>query len=324
MKKILAMILAMLLALSMIAALAVDDVSTITVTKNFTATDGGVTPADTFTLSAITKITDDAVAGESGAPYPPDMPTFVSSTLTFAEGQASQTATINLPEYTRVGVYTYKFNEVVPDTKTSGVTYFGQEMHLVVTVVEDVDNGQVRVAAVHCEASDEDEKTDEFENTYASGTLEISKTVTGNMGDKTKYFEVTVTFAPAEGETIKSTITYTGGQYTQGTVSNNKATIQIKDGDHVTFSNIPKGATWTVEEADYTGDEEGNGYEAPVYSQKEGTMSAGGEQACEIKNNKERTPDTGITLETLPYVLVLGIALVGVALMIIRRRRNED
>ena len=249
-----------------------EDVATVTITKNYKAANGGVSPAETFSFSKLTCTSvSDAAEGVTASNAP--VPTIGS--ITYAEGAATADgtgtgeakATITLPAYTSVGIYTYTFSEVVPETKTAGVTYNEDTFTLVVTVVEQA--GKVRVAAVHCEANPKagtygtDPKTDKFDNSYESGTLAVSKTVTGNLGDKSKYFDVTVTFTPAEGETINSTITYTGGKYAEAqTVSGSTATIQVKDGDTVTFANVPEGVTWKVEEADYTGE----GYDAATYS----------------------------------------------------------
>ena len=56
-----------------------------------------------------------------------------------------------------------------------------------VTVLQG-ENGRLRVAAVHTEAEDGD-KADKFPNEYSAGSLAIAKVVTGNMGDKEKYFK---------------------------------------------------------------------------------------------------------------------------------------
>ncbi len=309
------------------AATSYDDATTITITKKYTAVNGGVSPEETFSFSDFTTVD---IKENKDATWPEALPTITS--ITYAEGAATAdgtgtgtaTATITLPEYTAVGIYTYSFSEVTPTTKTAGVTYKGTTLYLVVTVIEQ--NGKVRVAAVHCEGSRDagtygvDPKTDVFENKYESGTLAVSKEVTGKLGDKSKYFDVTVTFAAASGETINSTIKYTGGKYAEAvTVTNNTATIQVKDGDTVTFSNIPEGVTWTVAEADYKDD----GY-TTTYDKATDTISAGDEDTCKITNDKDVTPDTGITLDNLPYILIGAVVLAALVVMILRRRRSVE
>ena len=350
MKKILAMILAMLLVMSMTTAFAAEgdeggeggtttytDVSTVTITKTYKAVNSGVSPEETFSFSEFTKVpySETQEVGENpAASFPSTMPSI--SSITYNEGDATsdgkdtgtKTATITLPSYSAVGVYTYSFYEVTPETKTAGVTYKPETelLYLVVTVVEE--NGKKRIAAVHCEGSHEanaSSKTDTFVNTYESGTLAVDKKVTGNLGDKSKYFKVTVEFTAASGETINSTITYSGGKYgeTETAITNNKAEIEIKNGDTVTFTNVPEGVTWKVTEDDYTAAANG-GYDAATYSKQTDTMTAGGKATCTITNNKEITPDTGVILQYAPYIAILAVVLAGAIMMIIRRRRNNE
>ena len=334
MKKLIALLLTMTMVLGMGATvMAADettehqDVSSITITKTYKAPNGGRSPAETFGFSALTceSVTDAAEdVTKDNAPIP------TIGTVAFTEGEATaagteKTATITLPTYTSVGIYTYKFNEAIPTTKTAGVTYHEEDLYLVVTVIEQ--NGKVRVAAVHCEGShnkgtkDVAPKTDKFENLYESGTLAITKEVTGNLGDQSKYFDVTVTFTAASGEAINSTITYTGGQYEQAvTVENNTATIQVKHGDTVTFANVPEGVTWTVAETDYTGD----GYNAATYSKETDTIAAGDADTCTITNKKEQTIDTGINMDSLPYFVIIGIVAAVAVVFFMKRRASVE
>ena len=342
MKKILAMILAMLLVMSMTAAFAAEDQETVNIKKTYKAVNGGVSPAETFSFSSFTQV---SIAENDAATWPETLPTITD--ISYSEGDATsdgtgngtKTATITLPTYTAVGVYTYSFNEVTPTTKTAGVTYNSDTLYLVVTVVQDGDN-KPRVAAVHCEGEispsyeEGSTKTDEFENTYESGTLAVSKTVTGNLGDKSKYFDVTVTFTAADGEAIKSTIKYSGGKYTtEQTVSGNTVTIQVKDSDTVTFTNVPEGVSYTVVEADYTKKADNTeDYDAAVYANSDntttttgsGSIDAGDADTVGITNNKDITIDTGVILQYAPYIAILAVVLAGAILLIIRRRRNNE
>ena len=332
MKKLLAAFLTLALIMGMsLTAMADDpayeDASTAEIKKVYVAANEGVSPAETFSFTDLTCISVTDAAEDVTADNAP-VPTIGS--VAFAEGDATadgaeKTATITLPKYTSVGVYTYQFNEVIPTSKTAGVTYNETDLFLVVTVIEQ--GGKVRVAAVHCEGSSEpgeygvEPKTDEFENTYESGTLAVTKTVTGNLGDKSKYFDVTVTFEAAEGEAINSTITYSGGQYDSDvTVADNTATIQVKDGDTVTFSNVPEGVTWTVSEADYTGE----GYDEAVISVASGTMGAGDAATSEITNNKEAEIDTGINMDSLPYIVIIAVVAVAALVFFMKRRGSVE
>lgn len=335
MKKILALALALMLCLCSVAFAddaTYTDMSTVTITKKYTATNNGVSPAETFSFSALTctGVVDGGVLADGTVITKDNAPVPTIGSITYAEGEATadgtgtgtKTATITLPSYDVVGVYTYSFNEITPDTETAGVTYNDDTLYLVVTVIEQ--NGKVRVASVHTEGSTtakngEAGKTDSFDNSYESGTLAVTKNVTGNMGDKDKYFDVTVTFAAAEGEVINSTIKYSGGKYdSEVTVTNNTATIQVKHGDTVTFTNVPEGVTWTVVEADYRGE----GYDEAAYTKSSDSIAAGDADACTITNNKGVAVDTGIALDNAPYMIVLALVVVAGVMMMKKRSYN--
>lgn len=334
MKKFLSMLLAVVLVLSLGTVAFADgetktytDQSTVTLTKTYTLVGEGISPEETFSFSALkcTSVTD-AAAGVTTANAP--VPTI--NTVTFAEGAAGnsttgvQTATITLPTYTSVGVYTYTFTET--DNKIAGVTYRSDAIKLVVTVIEQ--DGKVRVAGVHTEA-DGATKSGSFDNTYSAGSLDVTKTVTGLLGDKTKEFKVTVTFTAPEGKTVKSDVKYTDGS-TESTLAwvNGKATAEItlKHGETVTFTNIPYEVTYTVVEDDYTGD----GYDAAKYAYADGTTGKtvqeidSAKETATITNNKGADPDTGITLDSMPYVVMLVVVCAGLFVVLAKKRAARE
>lgn len=79
--------------------------------------------------------------------------------------------TIELPTYEKVGVYEYTLHEV--NRNNAGVTYYENNIKLVVTVIQG-ENGKLRIAAVHTEAAN-GEKSDTFENTYSANSLPVKK-----------------------------------------------------------------------------------------------------------------------------------------------------
>ena len=47
------------------------------------------------------------------------------------------------------------------------------------------------------------------------------------------------------------------------------------------------------------------------------------EDTASFVNHKEQTPDTGVSIASMPYVMILAVAMMGAAMMIIRRRKEE-
>lgn len=326
MKKILSIMFAIILALSMgTVALAdegkYDDMSTVTITKDYILTNPGtISPAETFTFSVENDSVTDAAEGVTKE----NMPTPTIGSISYESGAAGSEnkkgfATIELPKYTSVGIYTYLFQE--NDGKTAGVTYYDQKIKLVVTVLQD-ENGLIRVAAVHTE-TEGGAKADTFPNEYSAGSLKIAKKVTGNLGDRAKYFKVTVTLN-GDGEKIyEKSYEVTGGSYAQNpkTIEIEKPTdFYLKHDDTITIENLPYGVTYTVAEADYKTE----GYDAEIVFEDPDKMMNNASETVTITNNKNQDIDTGILLDNVPYVLLLACVFGGMSVFFAKRRGSRE
>lgn len=285
-----------------------------TINKEYNVT--GTAPAETFTFSVTNSKVVDGDAETA--------PAVTVGSVSFAGDKTeTKTVTVTLPTYTKVGEYQYTISETA--STTAGVTT-QDPLTLVVYVVNGENNELVCYVALKDENGKVDGFTGDLANKYESGSLAVTKKVTGNMGDKTKEFEVTVTFTNANGA---STISYTEGTVTKtinfvnGTAT---AVIGLKDSETITFTNIPAGTTYTVSEEDYTGNN--GGYDAAVYKYSDTeeikTISANDEDTVEITNNKnDGEINTGISLDSLPYVVVLAVALLGAVVLFTKKRVNE-
>lgn len=346
MKKLFAMLLAvaMIFSFATVALAATTDAETVTITKWYENPNAAVSPAETLNFTIKNKSVTDAADGVTAE----NMPTPSVASVSYEEGDAGKVVVtganadykckkdivVTLPAYTSVGIYTYTINETAGTM--AGVTYYTNDITLVVTVIQDPD-GKVRVAAVHTEENiGTDAKNDTFKNIYEAGKLAVSKTVTGNLGDQEKEFDVTVTFTAPAGKTVGAPITYVeegetktieGGWNTSKTV-----TIQLKHEETITFENIPYGVEYKVEEADYAGDGYETSYGFTVSADKMvGSTMTGAphfkvvaaEDYVAITNHKETEVDTGITLDAMPYVLILAVAVCGLGLLMTKKRYQE-
>ncbi len=346
MKKILAMMLTAAMMLSMgTAAMAANidkdgetitypetdpytDIVKVTLDKTYTVTNAGTTyPTEKFDFTIARDAVTDAAEGVTAENMP--LPTIVNGGVEFtsASNTSTKQITIELPTYSSVGVYTYIIKETVGDT--AGVTYWededgvSKEIRLKVTVIQDADK-KIRVAAVRTD--DGETKTDDIENVYKAGSLAVKKTVTGILGDKEKYFAITITLNGVEGED------YTGNGITVGNTSyesnptsvvvGTPATFYLKDGETIELGNIPYGVTYTVTEEnleDYTENITGGDANGA------GTVDSAAETLVDVTNNKEGTVDTGISVDSIPYIAMLGVVAVGGAgFMVSKKRRSED
>lgn len=166
----------------------------------------------------------------------------------------------------------------------------------------------------------------------------VNKTVTGNLGDWSKEFAFTAEIYTAEGGT-KLTFPAPEADETYYTVDENgTAHFMLHHDQSHTFDDIPLGAYVVVTE-------EAAGYDASVtwtYRDDEVVKTSSGitvasfvttlddpdeneDNAVAFTNNKTATIETGVVLDSLPYILILGgVVVVAVFLFIRRRRAYED
>ncbi|MDD5864637.1 MAG: FctA domain-containing protein [Firmicutes bacterium] len=337
MKKLISLALALVLVLSMAAVAFAAECKEASFTKTYQIANAGTTsPQETFTFTFTPwKLTD---SNENLSLS--NMPQIPSVTTTFAEGTATkdglvQTVNVALSgvAWPGVGVYYYKVEETAGDT--AGVLYDQTTAYLKVTVAYDTGTNTYYTAFVTLNLADEnqdgitDNKTGGFTNCYSAGSLSVKKEVTGNLGDQTKEFNVTVEFTAPEGKTVRSTISYQDGTesktiapsaWVDGKAS---AEITLKHDETVTFTNIPYGVTYTVTEADYTTQEKG-GYDAATYnySDTDKVINSDCDQVT-VTNHKSVGVDTGVTLDSLPFILILAVCAGAAVLMVVKRRKTD-
>ena len=361
MKKILAMMLTAAMMLSMSAAVmaAEGEPETpteipnqeATFTKIYKSTNGEANPEEKFTFTYVAKELTNSNEGKDVD----DMPEIPDSTITFAEGTAtkegfSQTVNVALAgiNWPSVGVYYYEVKETAGTTL--GVEYDKTVANLKVTVAYDqgTDTYYTAFVSLNLVDADGDGKTDGnktygFTNIYNAGDLTVEKNVTGNLGDVDKDFEVTVTFKNETGKEVNSTITYESNATVEADKESGNVVfvdgatvatvpLKLKNGEKVSFNNIPYGVTYTVEEADYTSEAAG-GYEAAKYSlnNAEATTTSidtaidSELDVVVITNNKSTNVDTGISVDSIPYIAMLGVVAIGGAGVVVsKKRRSED
>lgn len=157
----------------------------------------------------------------------------------------------------------------------------------------------------------------------------VSKTVTGALGDKAKEFSFTLNVTDSAGNAITGGIKAKKGSNEETPNIGNGYQFTLKDGENIVFTNVPTGATVTVTENDYTG---ANGGYSTSYVADDGKKMQGrearltnisaGNLTIAFTNSKDVIPDTGITLHSMPYLLVLAGVLVGGMAWMRRRKRS--
>ncbi len=329
--KILSVALASTVVLGMSTAAFAENRDVPDFTKTYQLTnDGTVSPAETFKFT----YTADHATDTSTPITAAQMPTIPASEVSFKKGEATKDGTVlDVPvslsdvQWPSVGVYYYKVNEVAGNT--AGVTYDSNEAYLKVTVAynEDMSTYYVAFVTLNLEDTNGDGITDEkslgLVNVYSAGELQITKNVTGNLGDRNAYFDVTVTLSGEEGKAYEES-------YEVGTLSSEEnptsikigeaTTFHIKHGETIDIKNLPYGVTYTVAEADYTTADKG-GYDEAQYSYDDDNKKIDTPlDTVTITNNKGVVIDAGITMNSMPYIIVLAVAGIGIVVFFSRKR----
>ena len=168
-----------------------------------------------------------------------------------------------------------------------------------------------------------------------SADLTISKTVTGLLGDQHRAFTFQIfdknnkPVALSADNIVTSTEGLTEDDKAKvGLVSNGAdGRFTLVSGASITLKNLPSGEYKVIEES-ATGyetswklGESGELHEKSV----EATVNVqGAAQTIAFTNHATLKPDTGVLLDTLPYIVILAVVAGGVALLMLRKHRKED
>lgn len=327
-------------------------VANFTLTKKLMVAEGTAPQKMTFNFTVSGRDADAAKGAKAGT-LGKDFTTQPSVTLektgneqfTTSTTAYSQTFSIDLVKllgdnYNKVGKYAYTISE--NKTKIPGITKDSHEYEMIVTVVNKEkdnltsDTGYGYFVGMY--DADGNKVPAEFTNTYNSYSLEVEKTVKGNFGDLNDIFTFYITLGKEAGKddnyataTVKVSDTSNPANNASWTIGGGQQTITLKHGQTATISNLPVGVTYTVTEKKTNDDST-----AWVYTTT-GEAVANAENVLpsitadnnankvEIVNKHEGTPDMGVVLDNAPYIAMLAIvAIGGVALMLNKRRRDEE
>lgn len=169
-----------------------------------------------------------------------------------------------------------------------------------------------------------------------TSNLTISKTVTGKLGDTNKAF----TFQILNEEKQPVTLTSDNCQFGDGSgtllESGTDGKFTLKHGGTVTIKNLPVGTytvtelktstdelenyktTWLLDSGSDSSNETENSARTATVEMKSEKRTLDFTNECTLK------PDTGVLLDTLPYIVILAVVAGGVALLMLRKRRKED
>ena len=204
--------------------------------------------------------------------------------------------------------------------------------------------------------------TDAFKNKYGDGNiqnLKLSKTVHGALGNLSKDFTFKIKFTKADAlQNNTDTGLYKGPQVAElsstatikdGTTDIAKSayleldkeyTVTLRHNDSLDLSNLPAGIKYeiyeddsqvensavvvTVDNVKYTVTVTDTTFDAKEPTKIKGEVGST-DVTTAFQNTNSDSPDMGVVLDNAPYIAMLAIvAIGGVALMLNKRRRDEE
>lgn len=197
----------------------------------------------------------------------------------------------------------------------------------------------------------------------ATSNVTITKKVTGLLGDTQKNFTFNVSITTKDGKVYSNDVTAKKGNDTvplnNFTLKHNE-TVTLENvpiGATITVKESAPGEHYTVYSTGYSDGQNGGRDVTFTYVAAANTATAGNADEAElmllsmdedtavdadgdavaydsgikvdnnqiiVTNHATLIPDTGVLLDTLPYIVILAVVAGGVALLMLRKRRKED
>lgn len=277
----------------------------------------GTAPAETFSFTFTAK---SAVDNEGNTIETSKIPAISGVSVEFDSAIATEqtkeaSVTIDASKYD-LGVYKYE----VAQTKGSkaGVNYTSEKLYLVVTILRDESSNKHYVAAMRYE-TESGTKTNGVTNTYDSGSLKVTKKITGNNATMSDEFDFTITFTADDGVNFTNAITSNNANGAWDENNANVYKIKLGDNGTVTLSYIPAGVKFEVTE------DKGDYDQTVAWATGNDKKADANEtESVVFTNNRDYSNiDTGVITESAPYILLIAVCAVAAVLFVTKRRRVE-
>ena len=244
--------------------------------------------------------------------------------------------TANFPH---AGVYEYTITEVADtylEAANEEVVYSTEEYKLLVYVANDGEGGLEVVSVTAEDNTGVKQAKINFTNVYRKdAALTISKVTEGEYADKTKEFDFTITLTRAATEdSSEMTVNAKLGDQVVPVTYGVPYSFKLADGDSLVFDSLPAGTRYTVTEV---GVEDGytpsyvlteNGQEKPSVKGAEADDLAVenalvGENSNSVvfTNTEGSIVVTGVIMNNLPFIILIAVAVAGIAGYVAVRRK---
>lgn len=272
-------------------------------------------------------------------------PTFDDSLCNMKIGTGVDETRISLPDFSNypVGDYWYTLSE--SSGNTAGVTYDDNIYYLRISVVRrgNATVNSIGQIEIHSNAPNDDglylsdDLVSGFINEFDLGSLNISKTLSGNMADKNKAFDVKITLSTKNNATVQNTISYGNNKLKPGWTGSKTITVSLKKDESISITDIPVDVTYKILETNYSTE----GYSIPVYTLANNETNdiikthasnwnsnyvtgniENNVDSISIKNVKNVPIDIGVDLTQKPFVILLICTVLVVIILISKKFYN--
>ena len=149
-------------------------------------------------------------------------------------------------------------------------------------------------------------------------TLTVTKTVTGNFGDKSKAFQFSMQVDG--GNSVE--LTAKGTALPRGSQSD--YIFSLKDGENIVIEGMPVGKKIVL--AETNAEQYTVSFNDTVETNRNYVNEKGLKEntTINVTNHRNVSPDTGVFVDSLPYILIIACVAGVAALFLIRRRKKRE
>lgn len=233
---------------------------------------------------------------------------------------------VSFKELTFTDPGTYVFKVMEEEGKDPQITYDKEPITVTVEIEESEEHNVLFKKSITYEKGGK--KTTDmglFTNYYSEAPvvvpkhkLTIRKEVTGDIGDKGKYFRFKLSLKDSKGQPISSVKADDGLElvYKDGVYNFN-----LKHDQYVSLVDLPQGYSYEITE------EDAEGYQVTVDDQPSPDAKAVGtdikaDKEVKFVNHKELVPATGVVSDSAPYLYLLSLCLLPLLIWIVKKRVN--
>lgn len=252
---------------------------------------------------------------------------------------------VNFPH---AGEFTYTLTELAGNQEADGgIMTYDPASWTIHVYVKNTEDGKTEISSVTASKEGQKQEKIAFDNKFEKTTsLTVEKQIKGAFADRTKKFDFTIRFekSPTLDENKNSFITSENKEYEYG----KEHKFCLSDNEKIVFDNLPAGTTYevietgvqdkyvpsiaveengnTAVEVSLTKETEGQSLSSVAIHKGEKLNLAGEEKNYVVFTNtldEQDVPVTGVMLNGLPYILVMGASAAGLGGYFVIKRRYK-